>query len=194
MEFLEASEWLLRPGVGRIAAKSGSRARHLSRKPDLGECALFTLPHHHHQVVHDMDASYRTKLSTRLCWSDSQFPSQFTSCVPPYGSSCRLSSQHIHRFHKQEDQADELQYLQGYFQQPQNPFFLLVTYPGLSVPDHSTFARAFHSLVCTRMCSSMIEQFCIHKCQNPVKTRLIFLPIQMISSIHDASPQSAYRS
>ena len=78
-----------------------------------------------------------------------------------HGSLCRLSSQHIHPFHKQEDQADELQYLQGYFQQLQNPLFLLVTYPGLSVPDYSTFARAFHSLVCTRMCSSMIEHFCI---------------------------------
>ena len=78
-----------------------------------------------------------------------------------HGSSCRLSSQHIHHFHKQEDQADELQYVQSYFQQPQNPLVRLVTYSGLSVPDYSTFARASPSLVCTRMRSFGIEQFYI---------------------------------
>ena len=78
-----------------------------------------------------------------------------------HGSSCRLSSQHIYHFYKQEDQADELQYVQSCFQQPQNPLVLLVNYSGLLVPDYSTFARAFHSLVCTRMRSCGIEQFYI---------------------------------
>lgn len=130
--------------------------RDLSRQPEVPSSPHFITTGSYTIWTHPTDQNYRRAYADPIV--DLRLN---TPLLCRYGSSRRLSSPHFHHFHKQEDQADELQYIQGYFQQPHNPSLLLVTYTDFPMPDYSTFAHAFHGPVYTGTCSSGIEQFCI---------------------------------
>ena len=158
MEFLEAQAWLLRVGVGtlprvgpwRVISRVNQTSGSVPSSPHFTTTKSYTI------WTHPIGQNYRRACADLIPDLRLNSPLLFR-----HRSSCRLSSQHVHHFHKQEDRADELEYVQGHFQQHQNPLVLLVTYSGLYVPDCSTFAHAFQSLVYTRICSSGIEQFYI---------------------------------